>query len=481
MDKLSLILGILFLQILLSLNCLSTTKFPTTVNQEPPLPQTPSWIKCLRVDESKAALDSLRNLILISEHWCSNAEFILNCLEKELPQTETQNPLDFFVSLNYNTQKMRENSEQLCASKPDNRKKLECTDNVSNDDIMECSMRFKQSVDYLSFVRNMTDITEEILKDMTCDITRETSRCIAARLQSCDADVSMFLNGYYGLFTNTDCLYNTSIPVEPMRPLPSQPEPTVVIKCGIEAMSFMEGDADRPIVPTGNISQAIIVSVLQQDCKMYRQRFLCYEREFPSATAFLDIWQKSVFSLRNSIISNQQFCKTISEFTSSLDTKCYNSVDRQLQNCESFYGRKIINSRVEWDNDKSNVNIQKLACNASIERATCLKEAFSICGEYVSKAYSHLQYRMLPDECFPNGLPPGVPPLPAEEVANSRLIRQQTTSQPQSEPKEVIEGTETSQAAVDSANKPKGGNSGVTLSRSVIVLLCSAILVHQLA
>ncbi|KAK6168526.1 hypothetical protein SNE40_021039 [Patella caerulea] len=376
----------------------TTTESPSLLNDEripgPNAVQIPSWIKCMRLPSK---INSTRqNLALGSLHWCRNVDVILPCLEEELIQTADNNPLDFFASLTKSPGSLKKRSDELCSMNPEYTEDLNCARNRSEMGMAECSIRFKQSVDYLYFIRNMQDITEEMLITMACDITTETSRCMNQEYPSCSVETRQFLLGYYGLFSNSDCVYNASLPDQPDR-LPTAVEETILMKCGLEASSSVNISSRPPLNAT---VQAVIITVLLEDCRLYRQRFQCFERELPAATTFLDVWQKQTFNFERAIAANDRFCANTDEFISKLTPSCVDSFDRLLQVCERAYGVRIRTAEFYYKEDNTSLDLKQEACNASLERAKCLKEAITTCGDYESDEYSTSQYDMLPDFCL---------------------------------------------------------------------------------
>ncbi|XP_050417626.2 uncharacterized protein LOC126831057 [Patella vulgata] len=413
------------------------TESPSLLNNEglprPNAVQMPSWIKCMRLPSMINA--TRQNLALGSLHWCSNVDLILPCLEEGLLQTAQNNPLDFFASLNKSPGSLKQRSDELCSTNPEYTEDLNCARNRSEIGMAECSMQFKQSVDYLYFIRNMQDITEEMLITMACDITSETSRCMNREYSSCSVETRQFLLGYYGLFTNTECVYNASLPDEPPR-LPTPVEETILMKCGLEA-SLSVNMSSRP--PLNSTVQAVIITVLLEDCRLYRQRFQCFEREFPAATTFLDVWQKQTFNLERAIAANDRFCANTNEFVSKLTSSCVNSFDRLLQVCERAYGVRIGTAELNYKEDNTSFDLKQEACNASVERVKCLKEAIKTCGDYETDEYSTSQYEMLPDFCL--------------QQTSTQSINDDTESLPNTTGRTVVTARPV-ETAVDSTTRP---------------------------
>ncbi|XP_076468355.1 uncharacterized protein LOC143299111 [Babylonia areolata] len=364
----------------------------------PPPPPLPVWVQCLSEVPGGASLPELFSF------WCSNYNKIVPCIAAGLPTEISHNPLDQFVQLHFDAEEMTNRSAQLCANFRGISSRVQCTQQNNASVERWCHDRFSQGQQYVFAVRSQRafDNDVNVYRELACQVINDTTGCLGLAMTGCDVEVKRHLLAFYAFFTNESCVADPTAEFTLPEPPPPRPAPPrdVVITC---AQQVAENFTPAP--PSQNASQLDqLLYGVRQNCRTFEARYNCYDEELNkiSSPSFRDIWLRFTFDSENAIRSQTQFCEAFEGgIADSLNEACYKATQPLLQQCEEEYGQSVVSIQDQWLNDKlDNIDLHKAACRTSLERAQCLKDAFTKCGETLAVAMYESEKGTLPRICL---------------------------------------------------------------------------------
>ncbi|GFN81653.1 hypothetical protein PoB_000815900 [Plakobranchus ocellatus] len=363
---------------------------PPSRGSPPPPPPPPAWLKC--VAESSPEGRNSETIAAVLDIWCRNHEAVISCLMKEYSIAGEENPLDFFINLNFDAEMLRSRSKTICANLTKHTEKLTCTESANQTIQQECGRSFSGGVGHIFGLHKERNAPMEILKEIACDVTLQTTFCLRASLADCEVDVQTTLVNYYSLFTNESCV------AQPQRPGPPEPEP-VIARCARQAVSSVDLDPSQT-QPTSVLDFLIIG--IKTDCKTYEARYDCYRKELQNITNFRDFWLSLTFDYDNAVASQKEYCAKVEDTViSKLSDQCFQQAQEGLDACEAGFAKEMETIRDQWINDPEfdGLQLQTLACRTSVTRAACLDKAMEPCGQDVSRAMAVSEMGLLPNTC----------------------------------------------------------------------------------
>ncbi|GFR62653.1 hypothetical protein ElyMa_000135400 [Elysia marginata] len=354
-----------------------------------PPPPPPAWVRCV-VQASPEGRNS-EDIATVLDIWCRNYETIITCMDKELTDTSRgDNPLDYFVSLNFDPERLRTRSQAICSNLTKHGDKLMCTESANTTIQEDCGRTFNGGMGHIFGLHKERDAPTHILKEIACDVTLQTTFCLRASLASCEVEVQTTLVNYYSLFTNQSCIAQPQGPPEP--------EP-IIARCARQAASSV--DIDPAQSQPSSVLDFLILGI-NTDCKTYEARYNCYRKELQNITNFRDFWLSLTFDHDNAVASQKNYCGQVQDrVIKKLNDQCFQAAQEGLAACESGFANEMETIRDQWVNDPNfdGLQLQTLACGTSVTRAACLDKAMQPCGEDVARAMAVSEMGILPDTC----------------------------------------------------------------------------------
>ncbi|XP_067663726.1 uncharacterized protein [Haliotis asinina] len=362
-----------------------------TVTDAPPVKQRmPAWTRCLMEGQgNKTADESTIVAVLLS--WCTGYKKIIPCLAKRIPKQARTNPLDFFLSLAFNPSTLMKRSKDICKEIPVLAGRILCAVNSSQTDAGRCTRRFGVSLGHM-YSAYGNGVSRGALKPLGCDLTRETTRCLEKTLHSCEPDVKQVLLSYYALFTARKCIVKTV--AKP--PVPVNTDP-ITVRCAHESAKLAKLDGAAP-----KTLRESVIRGMRVDCQTYEARFKCYERELKHPNDFWDTWLRNTFDLQNALEGHREMCPRIEDIIQQVTPDCFNMSEPFIRNCENTFATSA--NDMKTDPTFNDTDIGEGACNASIVKAACYKEAFLKCDPNLADIMMQTVLRPLPAECRDRGI-----------------------------------------------------------------------------
>ncbi|XP_035825055.1 uncharacterized protein LOC101850554 [Aplysia californica] len=326
-----------------------------------------------------------------------NYEAIVQCLSSEVGERSESNPLDFFISLNFDPENLRSKSKSVCAKLQASNDNLECAKDSNKTLASFCAAGFTRGLLDVFGLHKERRAPQDVLRGIACSVTKQTTFCIKDTLPGCSEDVRMTLIGYYSIFTNETCIAQPGEEL-PQR-VPNKNPKTALVKCTQEAEEKLSSEQPEP-KPTSLAELGILR--LKTNCKTYMDRYTCYERELENITNFMDFWLSLTFDRINAENSQKNYCSLIDEHViPKLTNECFEKSQPALDACEEGFVNEVETIRREWFNntDFDGLQLQTLACRTSVIRATCFGNAMQHCGEDVARAMALSEMGVLPDIC----------------------------------------------------------------------------------
>ncbi|XP_071088807.1 uncharacterized protein [Haliotis cracherodii] len=362
-----------------------------TVTDAPPVEQMPAWSRCLlEAAGNRTADESTIVAILIS--WCRGYKKIIPCLAKGIPRQAAKNPLDFFIALTFNPSNLKKRSKDICREIPVLAGRILCAINSSQADAGRCTRRFSVSLRHM-YAAYGNGVSRGALRPLGCDLTRETTRCLDKTLHSCEPDVKQVLLNYYALFTARKCIVKTVAKTS----ITINKDP-ITMRCAKESAKLAKLDGAAP-----KTLREGVIRGMRVDCQTYEARFKCYERELKYPNGFWDTWLRYTFDLQNALEGHREMCPRIEDIIQQVTLDCFNISEPFIRSCENMFATTA--NDMKTDPTFNETDIGEAACNASIVKAECYKEAFLNCDPNLADIMAQTVLRPLPAECRDIGLP----------------------------------------------------------------------------
>ncbi|CAL1538143.1 unnamed protein product [Lymnaea stagnalis] len=364
--------------------------------------EDPVWLRCLG-QVTRLGSSNESSVVSVLTNWCQNNETVVDCLSRDFAGAALDNPLDFFINLTFSEDQLRDKSVAVCSAFLDRKDQLGCAVPVNDSRVTQCLATLSSGLVHVFGLHREKNLPTELLREVACDVTLQTTLCLRDTLSGCDDEVQTTLINYYSLFSNESCIAKRGQDNNGL----NQPE-TVVAKCAKEAAHSVLTTQPDPVT----LLDFLILGI-RTDCQTFPTRYACYHRELDNITNFRDFWLSLTFDYDNAMASQKAYCGKIeSQVISKVTEECFNQSHPKLARCEIAFGRELEAIREEWFNnsDLDGLELQKLACRTTLSRAACLDNAMQPCGLDVARVMAVSEMAILPDICRRLLVPEQQPP-----------------------------------------------------------------------